>query len=300
VEIGLALPQYDFTHPFGRRLPWSEVVAWAERAEALGFGSLWLADHLFLGVEKYGGPAGEFFGFDPIVALGALARRTSRVRLGTLVLCSQLRPPKLLVRQLQTLQDVAGGRLIPGLGAGWYEPEYRRAGIPFERPVVRLRQLADALDLVAGAGLPHWAGGRGDRFLDVVAGHADGWNSVWSWTPAAYAERLAVLEAACERRERDPEEITRSLGLFALVGEDEGDLRRRFERLRERTAPGVLAGTTLDEWRTGRLVGTVEEVRAQVSAWRDLGVAMLIVGPGALPFSTSDPDDLDLVASALS
>jgi alkanesulfonate monooxygenase SsuD/methylene tetrahydromethanopterin reductase-like flavin-dependent oxidoreductase (luciferase family) len=299
LEIGLALPQYDFTHPVGERLAWPVVVDWAQRAEAAGVGSVWLADHLFLGMEKYGGPAGEFFGYDPIVALGALARSTTSVRLGTLVLCAQLRPPKLLARQLATLQQLAGGRLVPGVGAGWYEPEYRAAGVPFERPGRRLEQMAEVLDELAAAGLPHWAGGRGDRFLDTVAGHADGWNTVWRWTPEEYAERLSVLERACERRGRDPQEITRSVGLFALVGEDEADLRRRFARLQQRTAPGVLGGTSLEEWRTGRLVGTVEEVRAQVERWSELGVAMLIAGLGALPFSVSDPDDLDLLASAL-
>jgi alkanesulfonate monooxygenase SsuD/methylene tetrahydromethanopterin reductase-like flavin-dependent oxidoreductase (luciferase family) len=272
----------------------------AERAEALGFGSVWLADHLFLGFEKYGAAPGGHFGLDPIVALGALARKTTTVRLGILVLCAQLRPPKLLVRQLQTLQDVAGGRLVPGAGAGWYEPEYEAAGVPFERPAVRLRQLADLLDLFGEWGLPRLAGGKGDRFLsEVVVGHADAWNTVWQWTPEAYDERRRHLDAACERQGRDPATIERSLGLFALVGEDQHDLERRYEALRRRTPPGVLDRISLDEWKAGRLVGTVEEVRAQVARWRSLGVTSLIAGPGALPFAATDPGDLDLLASAL-
>jgi alkanesulfonate monooxygenase SsuD/methylene tetrahydromethanopterin reductase-like flavin-dependent oxidoreductase (luciferase family) len=296
VEIGLALPQYDY----GRPLPWADVVATAQRAESLGFGSVWLADHLFLGVEKYGGPPGHHFGLDPIVALGALARRTRTIGLGTLVLCAQLRPPKLLVRQLDTLQDLAGGRLVPGAGAGWYEPEYEAAGVPFERPAVRLGQLAELLDLLREWGLPTLAGGKGDRFLsEVVAGHADAWNTVWAWTPAAYAERARHLDAACERIGRDPAAVERSLGLYTLVGHDQADLERRFLRLQQRTLPGVVDGMTLDEWRTGRLVGTVEEVRAQVNEWRTLGVSVLIAGLGALPFQSVEPDDLDLLASAL-
>ena len=296
MQIGLALPQYDYDGP----LPWSSVVETAERAEALGFASVWLADHLFLGVEKYGGPPGGRFGLDPIVALGALARRTCTIDLGVLVLCAQLRPPKLLVRQLETLQDLAGGRLIPGAGAGWYEPEYAAAGVPFERPAVRLRQLADLLDLFDEWGLPRLAGGKGDRFLsEVVVGHADAWNTVWAWTPEAYEERVTFLDAAARRAGRDPMTIERSLGLYTLVGEDQADLERRFRRLQERTLPGVVDGTTLEEWKDGRLVGTVEEVRAQVARWRTLGVSVLIAGMGALPFDSVDPDDLDLLASAL-
>jgi alkanesulfonate monooxygenase SsuD/methylene tetrahydromethanopterin reductase-like flavin-dependent oxidoreductase (luciferase family) len=296
VEIGLALPQYDYDGP----VPWPLVVDVATKAEGLGFGSLWLADHLFLGVEKYGGAPGGHFGLDPVVALGALARRTTTATLGILVLCAQLRPPKLLVRQLQTLQDVAGGRLVPGAGAGWYEPEYEAAGIPFERPGVRLRQLADLLDLLGEWGLPKLAGGKGDRFLrEVVAGHADAWNTVWVWTPEAWLERSRHLDAACERIGRDPASIDRSVGLYALVGEDQRDLERRFAHLQATTPPGVVARISLEEGKDGRLVGTVEEVREQVARWRTLGVTSLIAGPGALPFAATDPDDLDLLASAL-
>ena len=296
MQIGLALPQYDYAGA----LPWRDVVETAERAEALGFGSLWLADHLFLGIEKYGGPPGGHFGLDPVVALGALARRTTTAQLGILVLCAQLRPPKLLVRQLQTLQDVAGGRLVPGAGAGWYEPEYEAAGVPFERPGVRLRQLAELLDLFGDWGLPRLAGGKGDRFLqEVVAGHADAWNTVWAWTPEAYAERVAVLDAALVAAGRPTDSVERTLGLATLVGEDQADLERRFRRLQETTPSGVLGGKTLEEWKDGRLVGTVEEVRAQVARWRTHGISVLIAGPGALPFAPVDPDDLELLASAL-
>ncbi|MBW3556921.1 MAG: LLM class flavin-dependent oxidoreductase [Actinobacteria bacterium] len=297
--VGLALPQYDYSVPGTSRLAWSTVQEWAQRAEQLGFGSLWMADHLFLSIEKYGAAPGDHFGYDPIVGLAALARTTSRVQLGTLVLCAQLRPPKVLAHQLETLHDLAAGRFIAGVGAGWFEPEYRAAGIPFGSPALRLAQLVEVLEALAGGPTPRWVGGRGDRLLDVVAGHAEGWNAVWSWTPEAYLERLEVLERACERRDRDPSTVTRSLGLYALVGEDEADLHRRFRRLQELAPPGVVGATTLEEWRTGRLVGTVEQVREQAARWSSLGVSTLIAGLGALPFSVTDPDDLDLLASAL-
>ena len=298
-SLGLALPQYDYSLAGATRLEWSTVQEWAQRAERLGFASLWMADHLFLSIARYGAPPGDHFGYDPIVALAALARTTSRVQLGTLVLCAQLRPPKVVARQLDTLHDLAAGRLIAGVGAGWFEPEYRAAGIAFGSPAARLAQLAEVLEALAGGPAPRWVGGKGNRLLDLVARSADGWNTVWSWTPEAYRERVEVLDQACDRHGRDPRSVTRSLGLYTLVGEDEADLERRFRRLREVTPPGVLGGTTLRQWRTGKLVGTVEQVREQVLEWDSLGVSMVIAGLGALPFSVSDPDDLDLLASAL-
>ncbi len=146
---------------------------------------------------------------------------------------------------------------------------------------------------------PIIVGGKGDRLLSVVADVADGWNTCWVWTPAAYRERLEVLDRACDAAGRDPASVTRSLGLYTLCGEDERDLERRFERLREVTPTGVLDGVTLDQWREGRLVGTVDEVREQAAEWEALGVETLIVGLGAVPFAVTDLDDLELVARAL-
>ena len=101
--------------------------------------------------------------------------------------------------------------------------------------------------------------------LATVAACADGWNTCWAWTFDAYRERLAVLERACAAVDRDPATVWKSLGLYALVGEDEADLAARFARLQGVTPKGVLDGTTLAEWRVGRLVGTAEEVREQAA-----------------------------------
>jgi alkanesulfonate monooxygenase SsuD/methylene tetrahydromethanopterin reductase-like flavin-dependent oxidoreductase (luciferase family) len=147
---------------------------------------------------------------------------------------------------------------------------------------------------------PLWVGGRGDRLLELVAHHADGWNTVWAQTPEQYRERLAVLEAACERAGRDPTTITRSLGLYALVGENEADLARRWERLQRLSPPGVVDGVTLNEWRRDHLVGTVEQVGEQLATWAGLGVSTFVVGAGALAFSIASSDDVELLATACS
>ena len=326
MDVGLALPQFDYSVPDEDPLRWDTVCGWAVEAERLGFDSVWLADHLFLSVEKYGAPPGEHFGYDPLVALAAIARRTTTVRLGTLVVCTQLRPPTVLAKSVTTLDVLSTGRVVLGMGAGWYEPEFEAAGVPFERPGVRLAQLAEAVQVVRGMcgggpfsfdgehyaanhaycrppsvqqpSPPIWIGGRGDRLLDLAARHADGWNTVWRMTPDEWSARSKVADAACERLGRDPATLTRSIGLYALVGEDDADLRRRFDRLRAASPPGVVDGTSLDEFRRGHLAGTVEQVREQVEAWEAAGVASLVVGAGVVPFAVTSGDDVAMIASA--
>jgi probable F420-dependent oxidoreductase len=327
MRLGLALPQYDYSIVGESPLRWTTVVEWARAAEDAGFDSLWLSDHLFLDVAKYGGPPDRHAVLDPIVALAALAEQVTRVRLGTLVLCEALRPAAVLAKSLASLDVVCGGRLDVGIGAGWYAPEYEAVGMAMPGPGERLDRLREAIavlrELLGGGpctvdGAFHRAqaavndpsavqlptppivvGGKGDRLLALVAEEGVGWNTCWVWTPDAYRERLEVLARACDTVGRDPATVTRSLGVYTLCGENPHDLERRFERLRASTPPGVLDATTLEEWRQGRLVGTVEQVREQAEEWSELGVDTLIVGLGAVPFAVTALDDLQLVASAL-
>jgi len=293
MRVGLALPQFELSGG-GGPVRWQEAQECARLAENLGFESLWLADH----------------GYDPLVALGALARATERVRLGTLVLDAALRPPAVLTKALATIDVVSGGRLVVGLGAADEQGAAQLAeacqvvvgmfgGGPFSFTGAHVR-ITDARCLPLPVQRPHppiWVDGSSDDLLDVVARHCQGWNAGWLRTPGTYRERLTVLEAACERAGRDPATITRSLGLSTLVGEDGPDLQRRFRHLCE-SAP--VAGATLDEWRQGRLVGTVEEVGGQLTEWETLGVDTVVLGPGAVPFSAIGPEDVSMLAAACS
>lgn len=326
MRIGFALPQYDYSVPGESPLTWSTLLDYARRADDLGFDSLWLSDHLFLDIAKYGGPATRQGAFEPLVTLSALARHVTRPRLGTLVVCEALRPATVLAKAMATIDRISGGRLDVGLGAGWYEPEYDAIGLAFPPPKERLARLAEAVQvcrgLLGGGPLtfegryhrargafndppavqqpapPVFVGGKGDRLIRLAVELADGWNTCWTWTPDAYRQRLDVLEQACADSGRDPASVWRSLGLYALCGENQADLERRFARMRELMPPGVVT-ESLEEWRVGRLVGTVDEVRAQRDRWEALGVETLILGVGPLPFSVTSPEDVELLALAL-
>jgi alkanesulfonate monooxygenase SsuD/methylene tetrahydromethanopterin reductase-like flavin-dependent oxidoreductase (luciferase family) len=327
VQIGLALPQYDYSVAGERPLQFDTIVHHARVAAAEGYTSFWLSDHLFLDIAKYGGSPERQGVYEPLVTLAALSRLVPDVRWGTLVVLEALRPAAVLAKALASLDLISGGRLDIGLGAGWYEPEYHALGQEMPPPGVRIDRLHEAVDIVTGLlsggpldydGRHHRAagarnlpparqhprprvfvGGKGNRLLGLVAERADGWNTCWAWTPDAYRERLAVLDAECARVGRDPASVWRTLGLYALCGEDQADLERRFERLKTATPAGVLDGVSLEQWRTGRLVGTVQEVRDQAEEWDSLGVETLIVGAGALPFQVGHVDDLAMLAHAL-
>ena len=130
---------------------------------------MWLSDHLFLDIGKYGGPSDREACFDPVVTLAALARRVPDVRLGTLVFCEALRPAAVLAKALATLDRVCGGRLDVGLGAGWYEPEYDEIGMTMPTPPVRLARLAEAVEVVKGvlAGEPFTFAGEHHRATEA-------------------------------------------------------------------------------------------------------------------------------------
>lgn len=326
MDLGLALPHYDHSVPGERPLRWETVVQWAQAAERAGLASVWLSDHLFVSLARWGGPAEEQEGFECLTTVAALARATTTVRLGTLVLCPHLRPPGVLAKALATVDVVSGGRLTVGLGAGWLEPGHAPMGLPVPTAGERLERLGETIEVLRLAfggepfdfegshlhlrgmvcrprplqrpGLPLWIGGRSDRLLELVARLGDGWNAGGWWgTVGEYRERLAVLERACIGIGRDPRTIARSVNRLALVGEDEADLRRRWERLVSVSLPGVLDKMTLDRFRRGRLVGTVGQVREQIGEWTETGVQSVIVSLGALPFTVTRLDDLEMVAS---
>ena len=327
MQFGLALPHYDFSIPGESPLRFETIADHARAAEELGFDSLWVSDHVSLSIEKYGGPPGEYFAYEPLTTLAALAGVATRARLGTLVLAEVMRPAGVLAKALATLDRLCGGRLDIGIGAGWYAPDYEAVGLELPSPGERLGRLREALavlDALLPGGPatfdgkahlvrdatnqppplqeprpPIFVGGKGDRLLRLVAEMADGWNTCWAWTPDDYRGRLDVLHRACEEVGRDPASVRRTLGLYALAGENERDLAARYQRMQAEAPGGMLDRVPLEEWRVGHLVGTPEQLAEQVAGWASLGVVELIVCAGPLPFSVSGRDDLELLGRTL-
>jgi probable F420-dependent oxidoreductase len=326
MELGLAVPHYDVSFPDRQPVTFERIARYAGLAESLGFAQLWVSDHFWLDLERYGGPAGRQGTPECWTTLSALAVRTSRIRLGTLVLAAGFRPPTLLAKMAATLDRLSDGRLDLGLGAGWNRAEFEENGLPFPRPGERLAMLEEALGVldallteaetpasfsgrfftadqapvlpgpVQRPRPPLWVGGSGDRLLGVVARAADGWNLCWSITPEAYRERAAVLAAACQRAGRDPADVRRSLGLNTLIGTDADDLVARWDRLKAHTPPGILDGVELRDWAASRLVGTPDEVLAQLRGWAGLGVEQVVASFSGLPFAVFEDEQLELAA----
>jgi probable F420-dependent oxidoreductase len=328
MRIGLALPHYDFSFPGSEPFTWPALVDAALRAERLGFDSVWVSDHFFLDLARYGGPSALQGSVEPFTVLAALAVATSRVRLGTLVACAPFRHPAIVAKMATSIDLLSEGRLDLGLGAGWYEREFEAFGYPFGTVGERFAMLEDAVravaalfgegpvDLEAGrvrlSGAfnhprpaqqprpPIWIGGKGGpRLLRLIAGHADGWNVVWRMTPDAYSERIAALERACDGEGRDPATVRRSVGLLTLVGENRADLAKRFQALQRWTPGGALDSVPLDNHARDTLTGAPDECLDRLARFAELGVEEVVVSAASLPFAVHDWSQVDMIAEVL-
>jgi probable F420-dependent oxidoreductase len=328
MRVGLALPHYDFSLPGGDPVTFDSVAAQAIRAERLGFDSVWISDHFFASLERYGGDGTRYGSLEPLTTLAALAPLTERVRLGTLVLSAGFRHPAIVGKSASAIDRLSGGRLELGLGAGWYADEHEAFGYGFAPVGERFAMLEETLAYLGALFGPEPAtfegtrfalrgaydrprpvqeprppllvGGKGGpRLLRIAARHADGWNAAWRWTPEAYADRARAAHAACEDAGRDPAGFRLSLGLFVVVGRDEADLVRRHALMIERLPAGVGGAIGLETLRAECLAGTPEQVLERASAFADLGVGELVVSPAPVWFAMPDPSMLDLFAEAV-
>jgi alkanesulfonate monooxygenase SsuD/methylene tetrahydromethanopterin reductase-like flavin-dependent oxidoreductase (luciferase family) len=303
MKIGLALPHYDFSYPSEQPATVASVVAYAKRAQELGFDSVWISDHLFLDLARYGGPPQRYGTPEATTMLTAIAGATEGVRLGSLVLCASFRHPTFLAAQLATIDQMSNRRLDVGIGAGWYEAEFLAAGIPFGtagQRIERLAVLAGQLDARLDPRPPIIVGGKGGpKLARVVAEHADAWNVCWRMTPDEYRARLDTLHDACARVKRDPSTVALSVGLYSLLGTDQNDLEARYEALQRWTPGGALDGVPLAKHAEGALVGTIDDCEATVKEFEALGVTEIIVSAASLPFSVYDDEQLELIAREL-
>lgn len=281
MKIGVVL-RLDEDRRSGRVPRYKDVRDRALQAEAAGFDSVWVYDHL---LHRFPGTPTVGF-WECWTMLSAVAEATWRVEVGTLVSCIAFRNPALLAKMAATLDEISDGRLILGLGAGWHAPEFEAFGIPYDHRVARFEEalriatplLRDGHVDFAGTfhrapscelrprgprpdGPPVVIAAFGPRMLRLAAQFADGWNTDWLGAPDLPARRAAI-EAACAEVGRDPATLEITGGL-TLAYPELGDL------------PTWM--TTANQY----LTGGAAEVGAALRAYEEAGVghAMCTVYP---------------------
>jgi alkanesulfonate monooxygenase SsuD/methylene tetrahydromethanopterin reductase-like flavin-dependent oxidoreductase (luciferase family) len=272
MRVGLALPQYEVDRDPAAGSILEASTGIARRAEALGLDGVWASDHPFALA-----PDGTVSGaLEPLVLLAALARETSRIQLGTLVLAATMRSPGLVAHSARGL---APGRLVVGVGTGWYEPEHRAYGIAlpgYGERITRVEATIDALRGLASDRPSILLGGTGRRLIELAARHADVWNVSWDAPPEGFTLSSRRLDEACERAGREPPSIRRSVGLTVLVGANERDIDASVEQLRGRAA--FLSAVDRDAL-AGRIVtGTPQLCAERIASYQadEVVVALLL------------------------
>ncbi len=282
MKIGVQLPEVEY------EVAWPELIAMARTAEAIGFDSIWLGDHLLYDLPGVG-PRGPW---EVWTSLAALAAVTERVELGPLVASTSFHAPAMLAKLAATVDAISGGRLIVGLGSGWNRREYDAFGFAFDRRVDRFEEaftvirslLRDGRCTFNGryytvddcvlhpppsrpGGPPLLLGSWRPRMLSIGLAHVDMWNVWWSDygnSPEGFAAMKARVDAAADAGGRDPTTLDATAAVYVQLPGGTG-----------RTM-GDYAGRAIEPVR-----GSVADVTGHLLAMRDCGAAhvQLVVDP---------------------
>jgi alkanesulfonate monooxygenase SsuD/methylene tetrahydromethanopterin reductase-like flavin-dependent oxidoreductase (luciferase family) len=282
-------------------LSWERWRSICLDADTLGFDSLRRSDHFFsvFGVE----------GRDCIecwTSLALAAEWTKRIQLGPMVSPMTFRPPAVLARIATAVDLLSKGRLILGVGAGWYELEHVDNHIPFLTLKARMDLMDEGIKIIRntwetshpkparGGTIPLLMGGRGEkRALPMMAREAAEWNVGFD-SPEKYKHLSQVLDESCRAIGRDPRTIRRSVMTSYLIGRDQSDLRERANQIGDVIPKysGLSPDDVLRDAREHWLVGTPEEIADQVRSKAALGVELFMLQH----FLLDDRDALELLA----
>ncbi len=256
---------------------WKNVRAMAEAADQNGLDAVWLADHFF-----YKAPDGKMFGMhEAWTLLSAVAAVTTRVELGNLVLCASFRDPGLTAKMAATLDEVSGGRLVLGVGAGWHDPEYKAFGLPTDHRVGRFEEWLEivarlvrgetvtfdgtyhqvreaVLDPAPPHRIPILVAGHRPRMMRLTAEWADVWNTAWYGAASEKVEdRLGTLRDAVKSAGKPEGAVAATVGVVV--------------RDPDQAAVPDPEPTAID--------GTVQELAEALTAYQKHGIDQLIVSP---------------------
>ena len=303
VQFGLALR--NFVGP-GETPDADGLIAYAERAEALGFESLWVWDHILLGVDP------SFPILDSLTLLTAIAARTERIRLGTSVLVLPLRNPVVTAKVLASIDRISHGRLVLGMAAGWYAREFDAVGVPFkqrgrifERNLELILRLwsedavsveVDEFNLRNAVLLPKplqtprptvLIGGYVDAVLRRAARMADGWLTYF-YTAEGFAKSWAKVKGFAEEYGRDPESLvsTNQLAIYVGPPKQEADAPMR-QWLTTEWDVAKWSDSTVEH----AICGTPEECVEQLRPHIEAGVDRIVFVPYRY-----QPEQVELIA----
>ena len=316
IRMGLQIPNFTYPGVSGAEL-FERVADIAVTAEDSGFDSVWVMDHFFQ-LPLLGPPSNEMF--EAYTLLGALAARTERVRLGTMVTGVTYRNPALLAKQVTALDVISKGRAVCGIGAAWFDVEHNAMGFDFPGTKERLDRLEEAVQIlramftqdvstfegryysvvdafnsprpVAPGGPPILIGGSGERrTLRLVAQYADACNVFGN--PADIHRLVGVLERHCADVGRDPSAITKTRLGTLVLGESLAAAEAKFaDMLSARGIDWAALPPEMAEGVKARVnVGGPDEIVAQVQELLDAGLDGVI-------FNLPDAHDLDTVRLA--
>lgn len=306
-----------FTEP-QQGATYDDLLAVATRAEQLGFGAFFRSDHYLAMGEalEAGGLPGPT---DAWTTLAGLARDTSTIRLGTLVSAMTFRYPGVLAITVANVDQMSGGRVELGLGAGWYEREHTAYAIPFPDVHERFDRLEEQLAVISGlwatadgetftfegqhyrvedspglpkpvqrttsgvCGVPIIIGGAGkNRTPALAARYGTEFNLAFR-SLDTFTDMRARVADACESIGRDPASLVYSAALTVAVGQDANDFQRR----------AAAIGRDPDDLRTNGVAGTLEDARATLRRWHDAGAQRLYLQV----LDLADLDHLDTIAA---
>jgi probable F420-dependent oxidoreductase len=272
MKIGVQLPEVE------REVSWPDIRDVAVAVEQSGFDSIWLGDHLL-----YRDPGGETRGpWEAWSLLAALAEATERVELGPLVAATSFHAPAMIAKKAATIDEISGGRLVLGLGAGWNRTEFEAFGFPYDNRVSRFEEAFTIirtliregaidfqgrfhtnrdLELVPSArpDMKILVGSNGPRMLAHTMPHADMWNT-WHLDYGNRAEGLRplldVVDDACREVGRDPVEVERTAAVYVQLSRGSG--RNAGSADKQESAP---------------ISGSHEEIAEKLSAFARVGVS---------------------------
>jgi F420-dependent oxidoreductase-like protein len=280
---------------FGVQIPqegvdFGAVLEHARAAEKLGYDSVWIPDHLRVVAVAPGSPC-----FEAWTTLTGVLMGTERVVAGPMVLSEAFRNPAWLANAAATLDHMSNGRLILGIGAGWYEGEYLAYGYPWASGGERVERLGEALEIITrfwrgdGEGFegrhyraagtsdaprplqkPHppiWVGGQGPKLLRLAARYADAWNAP-VLSAEQIAERVETLRRLCEDAGRTMVDVTYEGPVW--IDQDEERIENRLERNRTAENP------TQRTYARVAIAGTPAQVTARLKEYAAAGVSHVV------------------------